>query len=79
MTSLLLGCATKDFRPAQLEVYCPQIETYTPAFNSTLVEQISQLPEDFTAIDQVIGDYISLRDTLRKCYQEREKIHANSN
>ena len=53
---------------------------YDKDFNSKLADELVSVPEEESeAINRAIMDYIKLRDTLRNCYKERDKINANTN
>ena len=76
--SLLTACATRG--SSTLEIYCPNIVAYDKDFNSKLADELVSVPEEQSeAINRAIMDYIKLRDTLRNCYKERDKINANTN
>lgn len=76
--SLLNACATKG--SSTLEVYCPQIVIYNEEFNSQLADELMDVSEEKSkAINTAMIDYIKLRDTLRNCYIERDKINADTN
>lgn len=75
MTAMLLlsGCATKVYK-TELEIYCPPIVSYSEEFNQELVEEILSLPLETYAIEQVVADYVRLRDLIKACDSERDKI-----
>ena len=75
MTAMLLlsGCATKVYN-TELEVYCPPKVEYSDAFNEKLVEEILNLPLETYAIEQVVADYVRLRDLISACDIERDRI-----
>ena len=76
--SLLTACATRG--SSTLEIYCPEIIVYDDEFNSQLADELMSVSEaDSEAINRAIIDYIKLRDTLRNCHIERDKINANTN
>lgn len=72
-TALLTGCGTTVYR-TNVEVYCPQIKQYTPEFNAKLADEINNLPADSTAVEEAIKNYTYLRDRVRRCNIEKEKI-----
>jgi hypothetical protein len=69
----LTGCAGTVYR-TQLEVYCPPLYTYSEEFNSELADEIDALPDDFNAIPAIITDYIKVRDRIRHCEEQKEKL-----
>lgn len=73
--TLLTGCAGTVYR-TQLEVYCPPIATYTPEWNEDLADELSTLPKDYSSIPMAITDYAKLRDRIRRCESERDKLNG---
>lgn len=74
MTSLLLiGCGQTVYR-TQVEVYCPPIADYSEDFNAQLANEIESLPPESKAINQAIKNYIYLRDRVRVCNEEKDKL-----
>lgn len=71
----LSACAETVFR-TQLNIYCPPIVEYTPAFNERLAQEIEALPRDSIAIGQTISDYAAMRDRARAC-QKEQKNYGN--
>jgi hypothetical protein len=69
----LTGCGTTVYR-TNLEVYCPEIRQYTPEFYARLADEIDNLPADSTAVEEAIKNYTYLRDRVRRCNIEKEKI-----
>jgi len=69
----LSGCAQTVYR-TQLEIYCPQLKQYSEAFNNNLADEIESLPPDNQAIEEAIGNYVYLRDRIRRCHAERDTI-----
>jgi hypothetical protein len=69
----LTGCAKTVYR-TQLEIYCPQIKQYDEQFNQKLANEIDSLPPDFRAIEEAIGNYVYLRDRIRRCEAEKDRI-----
>jgi len=69
---LLSGCGTV-YR-TQFEPYCPAIRTYSPEFLNELADQIESLPPNHRAIEAAIKNYTHLRDRIRRCHQEKDKI-----
>jgi len=69
----LSGCAQTVYR-TQLEIYCPQLKQYSEAFNNNLADEIESLPPDNRAIEEAIGNYVYLRDRIRRCHEERENL-----
>lgn len=69
----LTGCAETVYR-TDLEIYCPPIENYSEDFNETLAAELDVLNEEYEAIPEVVTDYILLRDRIRQCNAEKEKL-----
>jgi sarcosine oxidase delta subunit len=69
----LTGCAKTVYR-TQLEIYCPQIKQYDERFNTKLADELESLPATATAIDEAVKNYIYLRDRIRRCNEEKDKI-----
>ena len=69
----LTGCAKTVYR-TQLEIYCPQIKQYDEQFNQKLANEIDSLPTEFRAIEEAIGNYVYLRDRIRRCEAEKDRI-----
>ena len=69
----LSGCAEPVYR-TQLEIYCPAIKQYSEDFNNKLADELESLPSDSRAIEEAMGNYIYLRDRIRQCSAEKEKI-----
>jgi hypothetical protein len=70
---LLTGCAQTVYR-TQLEIYCPQIKQYDERFNNQLADELESLPPETEAIDEALKNYIYLRDRIRRCNEEKDKI-----
>ena len=70
---LLTGCAKTVYR-TQLEIYCPQIAQYDERFNNQLADELESLPPENEAIDEALKNYIYLRDRIRRCNEEKDKI-----
>jgi PBP1b-binding outer membrane lipoprotein LpoB len=70
---LLTGCAQTVYR-TQLEIYCPKIKQYDDRFNNQLADELESLPAASTAIDEAVKNYIYLRDRIRRCEEEKDKI-----
>ena len=71
--ALLTGCGTTVYK-TQLEIYCPQIKQYDEQFNQKLADEIEALSPEFRAIEEAIGNYVYLRDRIRRCEAEKENI-----
>ena len=71
----LTGCVTTVYR-TQLEVYCPSMAQYDDRFNNQLADEIDALPPDSRAIEEAMKNYIYLRDRIRRCEAERNKING---
>ena len=69
----LTGCATTVYK-TKLEIYCPQIKQYDERFNNQLADELESLPATATAIDEAVKNYIYLRDRIRRCEEEKDKI-----
>ena len=67
------GCAETVYR-TQLEIYCPSIKQYSEDFNNKLADELEQLPSDSRAIEEAMGNYIYLRDRIRRCEEEKDKV-----
>lgn len=72
-TVFLTGCAGTVYR-TQVEVYCPPLEQYSQEWNHTLADELDGLPEGYHNIPMAIADYAKLRDRIRRCEEEREKL-----
>jgi len=70
---LLTGCAQTVYK-TKLEIYCPQIKQYDDRFNKQLANELDSLPPEYTAIDETVKGYIYLRDRIRRCEEEKDKI-----
>ena len=70
---LLTGCAKTVYR-TQLEVYCPALKQYDAQYNQQLAKEIESLPSDYRAIEEAIGNYVYLRDRIRRCEAEKGKL-----
>lgn len=72
-TISLSACSARGSEPV-LEIYCPPIVEYSDEFNAGLADELTRIPEEDTEnITEALIDYGSLRDTLRACYQERDR------
>lgn len=71
--TLLTGCAGTVYR-TQLEVYCPPLAQYSPEWNESLADELASLPEDYTSIPMAITDYAKMRDRVRQCRIEKDKL-----
>jgi hypothetical protein len=69
----LTGCAGTVYR-TKLDVYCPPIAQYSDEWNEELASELDALPEDYTSIPMAIADYAKLRDRVRQCQIERDKL-----
>jgi hypothetical protein len=50
------------------------MEQYSPASNRALADELDALDEGYTTIPMVITDYAKLRDRIRTCEREKDKI-----
>lgn len=69
----LVGCEKTVYR-TQLEIYCPSLKQYSEDFNNKLADELEQLPSDSRAIEEAVGNYIYLRDRIRRCEEEKDKV-----
>jgi hypothetical protein len=69
---LLSGCGKTVFEP-RLEVFCPSVTGYSKQFNEKLADEVQSLPAG-TATETALIDYIELRDRIRRCEEEKDKI-----
>ena len=69
----LSGCAGTVYR-TNLEVYCPPIQTYSTEWNEALAAELEGLSEGYTTIPQTLADYAALRDRIRVCEKEKDKL-----
>lgn len=72
VTALLTGCGTTVYK-TDLEIYCPPIKQYDSEFNHKLADEIEVIPNEGSAIETVVTDYMVLRDKLSACHKEQEK------
>jgi hypothetical protein len=70
---LLTGCAGTVYR-TKLDVYCPPIAQYSAEWNEQLATELDTLPEDYSTIPMAITDYAKLRDRVRQCEIEKDKL-----
>ena len=70
---LLTGCAETVYR-TKLEIYCPSLKNYSDEFNTKLANEIENLPSDSRAIEEAMDNYIYLRDRIRRCEEEKDKL-----
>ena len=73
--AFLTGCEKTVYR-TQLEIYCPQIKQYDEQCNQKLADEIEALSPEFRAIEEAIGNYVYLRDRIRRCEAEKDKING---
>tara|TARA_R110002020_G_scaffold196781_1_gene397780 strand:+ start:1248 stop:1400 length:153 start_codon:yes stop_codon:yes gene_type:complete len=50
------------------------LKQYSEAFNNNLADEIESLPPNNRAIEEAIGNYVYLRDRIRRCHEEKDKI-----
>jgi len=78
--SLLSGCATTVYE-TELEIYCPDILSYSDEFNARLIEELEALPadsaEDPSAIVTAIANYATLRRQIENCIEQRDSANGN--
>lgn len=70
---LLTACGGTVYRTS-LEVYCPSIKDYSPDYNQQLATEVEELPSKNSAIETAIQDYAALRDDIRVCRTEKDKL-----
>lgn len=69
----LSGCAKTVYR-TEVEVYCPPMVQYSPEWNNALADELDALPQGYASIPMAITDYAKLRDRIRTCEKEKEKL-----
>ena len=69
----LTGCAETVYK-TDLQVYCPPIQNYSQEHNNDLADELDALPDGYYAIPSTIADYAKLRDRIRACENEKDKI-----
>tara|TARA_R110000796_G_scaffold199046_1_gene315322 strand:+ start:3205 stop:3357 length:153 start_codon:yes stop_codon:yes gene_type:complete len=47
---------------------------YSSEWNVELADELDALPQDYTHIPMAITDYAKLRDRIRTCEREKEKL-----
>lgn len=47
---------------------------YSPEWNNALADELDALPQGYAAIPMAITDYAKLRDRIRTCEKEKEKL-----
>ena len=50
------------------------MKNYSKEFNEALATELEALPGSYEAIPNTIGDYAKLRDRIRACETERNKL-----
>ena len=70
---LLTGCGQTVYK-TKVEIYCPPIAQYDERFNIQLADELESLPSENKAIEQAMKNYIYLRDRVRLCNEEKDKI-----
>ena len=50
------------------------MKNYSQEFNEALATELEALPGSYEAIPNTIGDYAKLRDRIRACETERDKL-----
>ena len=64
-TSLLTGCTTAGFDNGGVAA-CPPVVEYSREFQARAAEELATLP-DGSAIVEMMGDYVVMRDQVRAC------------
>jgi hypothetical protein len=64
-TSWLTGCATAGFDAGGVAA-CPPVVEYSTEFQAQAAEELAMLP-DGSAIVEMMGDYVVMRDQVRAC------------
>lgn len=72
VTALLTGCVGTVYK-TDLEIYCPPLKQYDSEFNSKLADEIDVIPNEGSALETVVMDYMVLRDKISACHKEQEK------
>ena len=73
LTTSLIGCAETVYRK-QVEVYCPPLVSYSSEWNADLADELDSLSPNYSALPTAITDYAKLRDRIRLCETEKEKL-----
>lgn len=47
---------------------------YSPEWNNALADELDALPQGYATIPMAITDYAKLRDRIRTCEKEKEKL-----
>jgi hypothetical protein len=50
------------------------LKQYDERFNNQLANELEGLPAASTAIDEAVKNYIYLRDRIRRCEEEKDKV-----
>ena len=50
------------------------MKNYSKEFNEALAGELDALPQNYEAIPNTISDYAKLRDRIRDCETERDKL-----
>lgn len=78
--SLLTACANTVYE-TELEIYCPDIVSYSNEFNARLIDELQALPpdsvEDPSAIVIAIANYATLRRQIENCTKQRDSANGN--
>jgi hypothetical protein len=61
----LTGCATAGFDAGGVAA-CPPVVEYSTEFQAQAAEELAMLP-DGSAIVEMMGDYVVMRDQVRAC------------
>ena len=68
------GGGAKAVCRTQVEIYCPPMVQYSPEWNNALADELDSLPQGYATIPMAITDYAKLRDRIRTCEKEKEKL-----
>lgn len=68
MTMLLVGCQVES-SDVVVKVVCPAIQQYPKELQDRALAEYAALPKG-SAIKEMIGDYLQLRDRVRACRGE---------
>ncbi len=50
------------------------MEQYSSEWNTALADELDALEDDYTSIPMAINDYAKLRDRIRTCQKEKDKL-----
>ena len=50
------------------------MQQYSPEWNQALADELDGLSDDYSSIPMAIADYAKLRDRIRICEKEKDKL-----